>query len=121
MRRTLTGTTTALLLALGGLAGCGGDDAEPAKDYPDDAVRLRQNVPTPVDDYTLTAINLDGDQGIVVVEPPTGGGHTNVPVTEGGTGEAEGLSFEVVDVVEAEDVPDEPGATDGLIVIVPSS
>ena len=119
MRRTLTGTTAALVLALGSLTGCGGDD-EPAKDYPDGAVRLRQNVPTPMDDYTLTAINLDGDKAIVVVEPPAGG-HTNVPVTEGGTGEADGLSFEVIDVVEAEDAGDEPGATGGLIVILPSA
>ncbi len=119
MRRTWIGTTAALALALGGLAGCGGDD-EPAKDYPDGAVRLRQNVPTPMDDYTLTAINLDGDKGIVVVAPSSGG-HTNVPVTEGGTGEADGLSFEVLDVVEAEDAGDEPGATGGLIVILPSA
>ena len=28
-----------------------------------------------MEDYTLTAINLDGDKGIVVVAPPSGG-HT---------------------------------------------
>lgn len=83
-------------------------------------MRLRQNVPTPMEDYTLTAVNLDGDKGIVVVEPPSGG-HTNVPVTEGGTGEADGLRFEVVDVVEAKDAGDEPGARGGLIVILPSA
>ena len=73
MRRTWIGTTAALVLALGGPAGCGGDD-EPAKDCPDGAVRLRQNVPTPMEDYTLTAINLDGDEpgatgGLIVILP----------------------------------------------------
>ena len=42
-------------------------------------------------------------------------------VTEGDTGEADGMSFEVLDVVEAEDAGDEPGATGGLIVILPSA
>lgn len=120
MRRIRAVTAVALLLALGGVSACGGDD-EPAPDYPKDAVRLRQNVPTPLDGRTLTAINIDGDKGIVVVVPEGGGGHTNVPVTEGDNAQADGLSFEVVDVVAADSSGDEPGATGGLIVIVPSS
>lgn len=106
-----------LLLAVPLLGACGAEQDGEA-DYPDGAVRLQQNVPTPYDDYTLTAINLDGSKGIVVVEPPSGG-HTNVPVEKGGRAEADGLGFEVVDVVEAEDGAAEPGARGGLIVIVP--
>ncbi len=109
----------ALVLVLGALllAGCGGDDAGHA-DYPAGSVRLRQNVPTPYQDYTLTAINLDGSKGIVVVSPPSGG-HTNVPVEKGRRVTAEGLRFEVVDVVEADEGAEEPGARGGLVVILP--
>ncbi|MGN6578025.1 MAG: hypothetical protein ACTHKG_20320 [Nocardioides sp.] len=120
MRRIRAVTAVVLLLATGGLSGCGGDD-EPTPDYPADAVRLRQNVPTPLDGRTLTAINIDGDEGTVVVVPAGGGEHTNVPVAEGDTAEADGLRFDVVDVVEADSSGDEPGAPGGLIVIVPSS
>lgn len=127
MSRRGIGTSLALVLAAGSLSvlaacssaddGNGGDGAE---DYPSGAVRLRQNVPTPWQDYTFTAINLEGHRGIVVVAPP-GGGHTNVPVTSGDTAAADGLSFEVLDVVEGGDGGDQPGAMDGLIVILPES
>ena len=42
-------------------------------------------------------------------------------MAEGETGRADGLSFEVLDVVEAKDAGEEPGATGGLIVILPSA
>ena len=106
-----------LMLAAGFLAGCGSDEAGHA-DYPAGSVRLRQNVPTPYQNYTLTAINLDGSKGIVVVSPPSGG-HTNVPVEKGRSVTAEGLRFEVVDVVEADEGAQEPGARGGLVVLLP--
>ncbi|QNN51444.1 hypothetical protein [Nocardioides mesophilus] len=129
MSRRGIGTSLALVLAAGSLsvlAGCSSADdgnggtGGGAEDYPSGAVRLRQNVPTPWQDYTFTAINLEGHRGIVVVAPP-GGGHTNVPVTSGDTAAADGLSFEVLDVVEGGDGGDQPGAMDGLIVILPES
>lgn len=117
--RRIIGTTIALLL-LTPLAGCGREDQPAPEDYPEGAVQLRQNIPTPWDDYTLTAINIEGDKGIVVVEPPDGG-HVNVPATAGDTASEGGLTFEVLDVVAGEGDGDEPGAGAGEIVILPGS
>ncbi len=106
----------ALLVVAGALvlAGCPRGESTPA--YPDDAIRLRQNVPTEVGDHRLVAINLSGDNGIVVVEPPEGTA-TNVKVTKGQTYDAAGLHFTVVDVVQGEGGGDAPGAGPGTIVV----
>jgi hypothetical protein len=117
MRRPRTSpiVLVAALAALLTPAGCG--RSEPAPTYPAGAVRLRQNVPTPVGDRRLFAVNITDDRGIVGVEPP-GGTAVNVPVTEGKRFTAGGLTFDVLDVVPPAGGGAAPGAGTGAIVIL---
>jgi hypothetical protein len=89
------------------------DELDDARDDPD----------SPVHDATYTQVphELFAGDPDDPDEPLVDPSDLNVPVSEGGTGGADGLRFDVLDVVEAADAGDEPGATGGLIVILPSA
>lgn len=106
---------TVTLLGLSALLFAGCQPSESA--YPDGAVTLRQNIPTPHDDYTLIGYNMSGEEAVVSVAPA---GDLAVPttVTKGESYAAAGLQFTVVDVVEDETAANgNPGSADGFIVI----
>jgi hypothetical protein len=118
MRRSTMMTTAGLvaaLLALAGAAACGRQNERPT--YPDGAIRLRQNVPTPVGERRVVAFNIDGDTAVVSVTSANAPA-TTVSVTEGKRFDAAGLAFDVIDIVPATNDDPTPGSADGIVVIV---
>jgi hypothetical protein len=118
MRRSTTAglvTLLSALFALTGLTACGEREKPPT--YPDGAIRLRQNVPTPIGERRVFAVNVQGDRAIVIVEPAQGTA-TKVPVTEGKRFTAAGLTFDVLDVIPPTDDKAEPGAGSGTVMIL---
>lgn len=59
-----------IVLGLVGLVAC--ENSDPAPAYPDGAIRLRQNLPTPVGTRKVVAFNLDGTEAALSVAQ-TGG------------------------------------------------
>jgi hypothetical protein len=112
---TMPAGLIAVLLALAGLVGCG--KSEQAPSYPDGAIRLRENIPTPVGAYRVIAAGIDGDRASVVIEPREGT-PTEIPVTEGKRFSAAGLTLDVLDVVPPTNDDAAPGSSDGAIVIL---
>lgn len=104
-------TTTLLIAVLACLSACGGGDAPEPPDYPDNAVRLQQDVPLDAGPYTLVATNIADDKGVVVVELPEGGNEKS-PVKKGTTVTSGDLSFEVLGI---------EASGSGAIVILPAT
>lgn len=109
----------ALVLSLAWLGGCGSDDKPTVVDYPANAVFLQQNVPQKSGDYTLVAINIDEDGGIIVVTPPAGVSK-NVPVKAGQTVTSGTLTLKVLGIEPPTGDSKEPGAGTGRIIVLPS-
>lgn len=117
MRRIVTGLV-AVLVCLLGVTACQGSPKQ--RTYPDDAIRLRQNVPTPVGDHRLVAVNVQDGRGAVVVQPPQGTA-TTVAVVPGESYDVAGFAFTVLDVYQDGEASDAPGAGPGRVVITVAS
>ncbi|MCL3860034.1 hypothetical protein [Actinotalea sp. K2] len=118
--RSTTGAGIALLaLCFGALvAGC--TTQEDPVDRPEGAVALVQNQPTSVGDVTVVASNIrEGSAAISVVGGAEGSAAQGGRVALGEAATFGDLTFEVVDIVLAQDRSGEPGSDTSTVWILP--
>jgi hypothetical protein len=89
--------------------------------YPQGAVVLQQNLPTPVGDRTLVAYNVKDGTARVDVLQGQGAGPASATVSAGTTVTLDGARFEVVAVTPDPDHGDQPGSARGVVVLLPRS
>ncbi|NLT55780.1 MAG: hypothetical protein GXX79_14725 [Actinomycetales bacterium] len=121
LRPALTGAALLALASTVSLAGCGDSGGQdPQRTYPSGAVRLRQNIPTPVGDQRLVASGIldSGKATVTLLEGP--GAPAGVRVSEGETAEIGGVSYQILDVDPGSADLDREDLPSGFVVVLPA-
>ncbi|WP_028045073.1 hypothetical protein [Cellulomonas sp. URHE0023] len=101
------------------VAGCGADEPDPPASSPDGGIWLRENIPTPLDDLTVIASNIDDDHASLSASR-AGEVADSSGAKVGETVTVAGRDFTLVSVrVDDSDGP--PGSSQSYAWVVPSA